>query len=230
MALALTLPVGSMTSCSNVGTAAGASVADAERRGAVAPGSSERFRKDQRNTRAQGTFAGAGLGALAGAIIGNQRGQAGRGALIGGVLGGLGGLAAGNAVADRKAAAVMTDVSYDVQIQDAAAANRSARAKVRSLRSQLATLQRQIASARAANDARALTRARTQLRQMSAEADREEVQLNSAISSASRARSSAGRSHPQFSGLNRGITEATEARSEVEGTRREIASLLNQID
>lgn len=209
--------------------AASQAIDRAERKGAIARGTQEKFQKDQRKTVTQGTAGGAILGALAGGIIGNQRGNAGAGALIGGLAGGLAGNVFGQGVANKKAAAVVVDVNLDVYIKDARDANRSARATVRSLRSQLSSLKSQVARARASGDQAALSSAKSQLRIMQSQASAEEKSLNGAISRGSRQLNKAGNKHPQFDSLSSNLGEATETRGQVESTKREISSLLNQI-
>lgn len=204
-------------------------VARAERKGAIAPGSQQKFQRDQDNTVTQGTVGGALLGALAGGIIGNQSGRAGEGALIGGLAGGFMGNTFGRGVADKKARAVVVDVNLDSYIQDARKANQSARATVRSLRGQLATLRTKVARAKASGDRAALRDAKSQLRIMESQASSEANNLNRAITSGSKQLNKAGSKHPQFQSLSNGIGDATQTRGQVESTRREIASLMNQI-
>lgn len=209
--------------------AASQAIDRAERKGAIARGSQQKFQNDQRKTVTQGTAGGAILGALAGGIIGHQQGNAGAGALIGGLAGGLAGNAFGQGVANKKAAAVVVDVNLDVYIQEARSANRSAKATVRSLRGQLSSLKSQVARARASGDRAALSSAKSQLRIMQSQASSEEKSLDSAISRGSRQLNKAGTKHPQFDSLSNDLGEATETRGQVESTKREIASLLNQI-
>lgn len=209
--------------------AASEAIDRAERKGAVAPGTQQKFQRDQDNTVAQGTVGGAVLGGILGGVIGHQRGNTGAGAAIGAVGGGLLGNTYGRSVADRKAAAVVVDVNLDVYIQEAREANRSAKATVRNLRGQLAGLRKQVTQAKARGDRAALVSARTQLRTMQNQANVEERNLDRAIGSGTRQLNKAGRGHPQFQGLSSGVSSATETRGEVESTKREIASLLNQI-
>lgn len=208
---------------------AGRAIDRAERRGAVAQGTQEKFQRDQRNTVNQGTAGGAILGGILGGVIGHQRGNAGAGALIGGLAGGLAGNTFGRSVADKKAAAVVVDVNLDVYIQDARNANRSARATVRSLRGQLSSLRSKVARAKASNDRAALSSAKAQLRIMESQASSEQKSLDRAIGSGSRQLNKVGSKHSQYKELSSGVSSATETRGEVESTKREIASLLNQI-
>ena len=209
--------------------AASQAIDRAERKGAAARGTQEKFQRDQRTTVNQGTAGGAILGALAGGIIGNQRGNAGAGALIGGLAGGLMGHQVGQNVANKKAAAVVVDVNLDVYIQEARSANRSARATVRSLRSQLSSLKSQVARAQASGDRAALSSAKSHLKIMQSQAAAAESSLDGAISRGSRQLNKAGTNHSQYESLSSGLGDATETRGQVESTRREISSLMNQI-
>lgn len=209
--------------------AASSAIDRAERKGAVAQGTQQKFQRDQRNTVNQGTAGGAILGGILGGVIGHQQGNAGAGALIGALGGGLAGNTFGRSVADKKARAVVVDVNLDSYIKDARDANRSARATVRSLNGQLAKLRNQVARAKASNDRATLSAARKQLSSMQNQVRIEERNLNSAISSGNTQLRKAGSGHSQYRELSSGVSSATETRGEVESTKREIASLLNQI-
>lgn len=209
--------------------AASQAIDRAERKGAVAQGTQEKFQRDQQNTVTQGTVGGAVLGGVLGGVIGHQSGNAGAGAAIGALGGGLAGNTFGRSVADKKARAVVVDVNLDVYIKEARDANRSARATVRSLRGQLASLKTKVAKAKASGDRATLASAKSQLRIMESQASAEQKSLDRAISSGTKQLNKAGSGHKQFGELSSGVSSATETRGEVESTKREIASLLNQI-
>lgn len=226
-ALVAILPI-SLTSCAMPGLVAaqGQALESIGRSGAGAQ-KQNKFMADQDKTVGQGTAAGAITGGAAAMLLARRLGPLGQLAVVAG--GTIIGNQVGQAAAKKKAGDMTVDANLDSAIRDAAAANRTAKKNVSKLSSQLASLKQKAARARSKGDTNELKKIKEEAKALQDNVLAQGKQMDSQISTQNSLVKKMGTQNSKYSEVSSGVTSLKQSRSQLESTRREVASLYNTL-
>lgn len=189
-------------------------------------GAQDKFKNDQARTVNEGTLAGAGVGAIAGAALYKKFGVTG--ILAGAAIGAIAGHAFGEHVAMKKALAAQNSANLDGAIKEAQGENAAARKRVSSLRGQLAQLKAKGRAAKARGDEGAVKQIKLEMKELDRKVLADEKAVDETVTFQTQLKKKVPESNSKYAAISSGLSDSTKTRSSYNSLHNEIGSALNE--